>query len=594
MISRNAKEIDRLLQDITVCDPAIGSGAFPVGMMQEIVRAREALSAVEGMPKRTAYELKRHAIQNSLYGVDIDPGAVEIAKLRLWLSLVVDEDDRNRIQALPNLDYKIMQGNSLLDEFAGVKLLDDGLLAQAFIDRDAQLAVINSRINELQDQFFELDRKGARNREMKQRFVKEIETLKRQKKQITREKAAGDLQASFQDLQSTARAKLSELKQLHQEFFDTSTASRKKVIRERLNNLEWEFMEATLRENANEEALGELVRHRRDNRKNYFLWKLHFVEVFQANGGFDAVIGNPPYGADIHEMTEILARLYAHTTKGFRDIYKIFVELALSKLLSPSGTLTYILPNTLLRQPRYKDARAFLANFRLRLVLNLGERVFEAIVPTCVLMVENSSPTDAPFRYRDLSTEGVFSGDFTRDEVLTDQNSFLGGDGVGLSSHDYNVDVVPLGDILDFKDAGINYQRVNVGLHEKGKSDLGQRLLYEGVRESGNDMEFWKGEDIDAYYISPRTDRFVRTKTCKRLRPNERVILNREYFSLTPKLIWRQTAAYPIAAIDKKGVWFGRSIQAGTLKEAYRTLKYEYLLGLMNSTYVRWIYNRKV
>jgi len=150
-------------------------------MMQEIVRAREALSAVDGMPKVSVYELKRHAIQNSLYGVDIDPGAVEIAKLRLWLSLIVDEEDRSQIQALPNLDYKVMQGNSLLDEFAGVKLLDDDLLAQAFVDPDSQLAMINSRINELQDQFFELDRKGARDREMKKRFVKEIEILKQQK-----------------------------------------------------------------------------------------------------------------------------------------------------------------------------------------------------------------------------------------------------------------------------------------------------------------------------------------------------------------------------------------------------------------------------
>src|SRR5215510_1164092 len=138
-ISTNARKIDKLLNEVTVCDPSIGSGAFPVGMMQEIVRARLALAFVENMPAQTPYDLKRHTIQNSLYGVDIDPGAVEIAKLRLWLSLVVDEDDRNRIQALPNLDYKIMQGNSLLDDFAGVKLLDDELLAQAFVDKDSQL-----------------------------------------------------------------------------------------------------------------------------------------------------------------------------------------------------------------------------------------------------------------------------------------------------------------------------------------------------------------------------------------------------------------------------------------------------------------------
>src|SRR4029077_16879726 len=122
---------------------------------------------------------------------------------------------------------------------------------------------------------------------------------------------------------------------------------------------------------------------------------------------------------------------------------------------------------------------------------------------------------------------------------------FLRGDEFQSDTSRSNVNLVPLGKILDFKDAGINYQRVNVGLHEKGKSDLGQRLLYEGPLESPKDVEFWKGEDIDAYYISSSTNKFVRIKTRSSLRPNERVILNREYFARTPKLIWRQTAAFP-------------------------------------------------
>ena len=114
-IAKHARLIDDKLAAITVCDPAIGSGAFPVGMMQEIVRARSALTPYfNDTHERTAYHFKRHAIQNCLYGVDIDPGAVEIAKLRLWLSLVVDEDDVKQIKPLPNLDYKIVVGNSLM------------------------------------------------------------------------------------------------------------------------------------------------------------------------------------------------------------------------------------------------------------------------------------------------------------------------------------------------------------------------------------------------------------------------------------------------------------------------------------------------
>jgi len=113
-IRKNAALIDQKLADIAVCDPAVGSGAFPVGMMSEIVRARNVLTAFVQNNTRTLYEFKHRCIEHSIYGVDIDPGAVEIAKLRLWLSLVVDEDDIKNIKPLPNLDYKIVCGNSLL------------------------------------------------------------------------------------------------------------------------------------------------------------------------------------------------------------------------------------------------------------------------------------------------------------------------------------------------------------------------------------------------------------------------------------------------------------------------------------------------
>ena len=113
-IRENAESIDKWLEEITVCDPAVGSGAFPLGMMNEIVRARNVLSVFLNNQERSDFEFKRRCIEHSLYGVDIDPGAVEIAKLRLWLSLVVDEEDINNIKPLPNLDYKVVCGNSLL------------------------------------------------------------------------------------------------------------------------------------------------------------------------------------------------------------------------------------------------------------------------------------------------------------------------------------------------------------------------------------------------------------------------------------------------------------------------------------------------
>src|SRR3989338_7449425 len=115
-IIKYAQLIDDKLADIRVCDPAVGSGAFLVGMMSEVVKARNALTNhLKNKENRNPYDFKRQAIEKSLYGVDIDLGAVEIAKLRLWLSLIVDEEDIKQIKPLPNLDYKIMQGNSLIE-----------------------------------------------------------------------------------------------------------------------------------------------------------------------------------------------------------------------------------------------------------------------------------------------------------------------------------------------------------------------------------------------------------------------------------------------------------------------------------------------
>ncbi len=113
-IRNHAKALDNALADIKICDPAIGSGAFPVGLMNEIVTARLVLNSFLQNKKITTYDLKRHTIQESIYGVDIDASAIDIARLRLWLSMIVDEEDYESIEALPNLDYKIVKGDSLV------------------------------------------------------------------------------------------------------------------------------------------------------------------------------------------------------------------------------------------------------------------------------------------------------------------------------------------------------------------------------------------------------------------------------------------------------------------------------------------------
>jgi type I restriction-modification system DNA methylase subunit len=175
-IEQHARLIDEKLADITICDPAVGSGAFPVGMMTEIVRARSALTPYfNDVHDRTPYHFKRHAIQNCLYGVDIDPGAVEIAKLRLWLSLVVDEEDVKQIKPLPNLFYKIVTGNSLVG--VGKNLFNQQLFR---------------RLEELKPRYFDepdIDKKG--------RYKQQIEDIIHE---LTNGKEAFDFEIYFSEV----------------------------------------------------------------------------------------------------------------------------------------------------------------------------------------------------------------------------------------------------------------------------------------------------------------------------------------------------------------------------------------------------------
>lgn len=114
---RDAERVLDALRQITVCDPACGSGAYLLGMLQELLLLRGALFRQHQVDARSAYDRKLEIIQRNIYGVDKDAFAVNIARLRLWLSLIVDYDNATpdaELPTLPNLDYKLEVGNSLL------------------------------------------------------------------------------------------------------------------------------------------------------------------------------------------------------------------------------------------------------------------------------------------------------------------------------------------------------------------------------------------------------------------------------------------------------------------------------------------------
>ena len=146
-------KIKSALDSFTVLDPACGSGAYPMGMLQLLLKTYERIEK-----RFDPYKLKLSIIENSIFGVDIQPMAVEISRLRAWLSVLVDENDKNNIQPLPNLDFKFVCANTLIS-------LDKGTSKFADPKLDKKLA-------NLRDMYF-----NARSPEKKKKYQDEYHEL---------------------------------------------------------------------------------------------------------------------------------------------------------------------------------------------------------------------------------------------------------------------------------------------------------------------------------------------------------------------------------------------------------------------------------
>ena len=400
-IAADAPLLDRLLNTVTVCDPAIGSGAFPVGMMHEIVRARLALTSPlerQGLGKvlddgepRTAYGLKRHAIHHSLYGVDLDPGAVEIAKLRLWLSMVVDENEISDIQPLPNLDYKIMQGNSLLEEFEGIRLFDEKVLKVPDNDRERQIATLKDNIRILTAEGIRAYGDGnARGAAAKRSAERDIARLKKSLDALlfTQKHEIMEFAADESSRQ------LVRLQKLHLDFFKESNRKKKEELRAELETLEWDFMRATLREQGSEHALTELEKASAKHRKPFFLWWLHFSEIKQKRGGFDIVLANPPFVRMelIKDEKPALKRRFPHLFAGRADLYVYFYGVGLH-ILREGGCLAFISSNSYLNSKFGGKLRQhFLETTKIKTLIDFSEtKVFDAVVEPAIIILQKTT-----------------------------------------------------------------------------------------------------------------------------------------------------------------------------------------------------------
>ncbi|MBK9798528.1 MAG: Eco57I restriction-modification methylase domain-containing protein [Bacteroidetes bacterium] len=327
-IVTNAKRIEAILDKVKICDPAIGSGAFPMGMLQEIFKAKTTLDLT--LDKA---QVKKDIIRNNIYGVDLENGAVDIARLRFWLSLVVDEEVP---QPLPNLDYKIMQGNSLLERFEEIDLSKVHTITRTTTIYEPQKDIFGNITN---PQLKLTDNTVLRNNDLQKLmndfFIETDPVKKAEKKEKVNQTIHNHIDYNLELWQNALTIQIANAPKLTDPSIKLATKRKIEKLHSDLEAL-----------NNTRKALHELENK---TAKPYFLWHLLFADVF-ADGGFDIVIGNPPY-IQLQKMGEDANRLERANYKTFTrtgDIYCLFYEQGFN-LLKPNGVLTYITSNTWMR-----------------------------------------------------------------------------------------------------------------------------------------------------------------------------------------------------------------------------------------------------
>lgn len=308
------KYIKEKLKAVKICDPAIGSGAFPMGLVNLLSKLYSALRL-----STDASVIKRHIMEQNIYGVDIEKGAVDIARLRFWLAMIVEEKDPI---PLPNLHFKIMQGNSLLESYQGVDLSDlvkiKSIKASLFDSDDSERESLKSDIK---------------------LYYNTSDHTKRDR--------------LFTNIIRNVRRQLFAKQVMIPEGFDPSENS------------------------------------------DFFLWQTWFIDVFE-NGGFDIVIGNPPY-IDAKKLKSQSAKLKRFSIyDGTADIYTYFYEQAIS-LANENGIISFITSNKWMRSDYGANLRKLFLNYRIIALIDFNQnRLFNATVDTNILILTKQNNLHSP------------------------------------------------------------------------------------------------------------------------------------------------------------------------------------------------------
>jgi hypothetical protein len=596
---KDIKEANRIINSITICDPAVGSGHFLVSALNEIIAIKSNLGILSDDKGRklkgytvdvvndelmifdedhsffaynykndesrriqkTIFQEKQRIIENSLFGVDINPNSVKICRLRLWIELLknayyTDESGFSELETLPNIDINIKCGNSLISRFD----LD--------IDLKAELKKLKFSVKDYQEAVYNY--KNAAGKEEKNKLEKLITEIKnnfraeiknQDKLQVRRRNLLGELDA----LKSQG------------EMFEIAGEAEKK--------------EKRIKQLTEEIAKIELAFDEYENNKIYdnaFEWRFEFPEVLTDEGdftGFDAVIGNPPYGAIFENNELAFLQLALPITNKLNDSYFYFIERAFF-LLKMNSLLSFIIPNTWLLNLTAREFRKHIfKNHDLLNIVHCTEKIFpEAVVDTEIVIFNNNFTAKNNIRIDIYDKERNIYSKYINQDALV----FLDGAAFNVYEKDEYLSIKNKANIFPNLDSVCKITQgtkpFQVG---KGKPPQTRKIVDEKPYVSNKKIdEFFtpllRGSMMNRYQISWNNDYWIKLGDWL-AEPR----YSAEYEKV--KIIIRQTGDSLIAAYDDKKFIVRDNLYTIVNKPKIE-ISLKYILALLNSKFMNWYY----
>lgn len=586
-----ASRFMQLLKDVKVCDPAIGSGAFPMGILYVLYHAIHHLqSHAEPHGNFDSTQTKRDIIQNNIFGVDIEQGAVDIARLRFWLALVVDAEEP---QPLPNLDYKIVCGNSILHRFP--------------LETSIEKVFIEYNKNRLVTDQMSLDKY----KEKVYEFTNTSDHKKKDEFRTTIEKIKNAFRTQLSDWEKTKRRKLRE--QIRDLEMPLMFGKRTKEEEENLKRLNKTLSQAEKEKNDIE------------NNKIYedsFEWRFEFPALLDKEGkftGFDIIIGNPPYGAKLSSIEKnIFKEYYSDVHMRTPETYCYFISLAF-RLVNSDGIVSYIVPNNMFFQNENEKTRSLLLfNHQLIRAINLGDNTFEnADVPTCIFIARSKGSENYELEYSDYRKYNISDIEWNKDyeSISTALIKTVPAYVLGLSNVNIRIineikrHSVLIDSIAEEMASGISTGGDKIFKIDKNiiiDFDIEENILRKVL--VGSDIEKYSITYQNSYLIYttretsisnfPKTEIYLeqyKDKLMQRSESKKGILpwysLGRNRYPLLfeePKIIMRQTSDNIRCVFDENGYYVLNSILV--LKLNNQNYNYKYLATVLNSTCIDFLY----